>query len=65
MNALRIMGQGETVARKLFDDLRAGRLPRIGRDEIEHACDEHLPGLNPHDRELLVTTVVRRVVEMA
>jgi hypothetical protein len=63
MDALQIMGRGESIARKLVAALKAGAIHRVDIEVIEEACDAEIT-LDVAGRELLVNTVTRRVVEM-
>ena len=63
MDALRIMGRAETIAKKLVADLKAGVIQRIDHETIVEACGE-TPNLTDTERALLINTVTRRVVEM-
>jgi hypothetical protein len=53
-------GVGESLVLRLAE----GRIPKIGADEIEAACDAEEPGLTFDDREMLIGLTCRRVVEL-
>lgn len=54
----------DRVGRALMDDLKAGKIDRIGGETIEAACADAITGLDARDRDLLINLGCRRVVEL-
>lgn len=54
-----------SITDELFNDLKAGRVPAVGRDQIEAAIDARKLGLDQFAREDLIGLVCRRIVTRA
>ena len=52
------------VAAELLADLRVGRIPVIGGETIEVACDAAVHDLSADERETLLRLTCRRVVQL-